>query len=857
MKQLVRIIPVVLAFHVLSGCSTKKNTVVSRAYHNLTSRYNGYYYAEENIKESAAILENGTKDDYSKILPIFRYGDGAQSKAVYPQLEKAIKKSSRVIHMHSLFFKGKEYCKWIDNNYLVIGKANFYKQDYFAALETFDYVIKQYKRDPIRYDAMLWMVKTYNQQLSFANSESMLTYLEEDKKMPKNLDADFYQLYGDYYLKRENYGLAKGYLTKAISHTKSKKLRTRMMFILAQIHQREGESNQAVSYYRKVIKQNPSYEMTFNAKINLARSYEGKENKEIKKRLNKMIKDEKNVEYLDQIYFAMAEVYEKEPDEENMIKNLRLSISSSVENSNQKGISYLKLANHFFDKPQYKMAQMYYDSAVSFLAKDHPDYPEALIKKNNLTRLVKNLNIIAHEDSLQRLALLSEKEINERIEKAVTVKKEKETKTKENEKQETTTPVAQNKTVSPSKPSAQWYFYNPATVSFGFSEFKKKWGERKLEDNWRRSQKEMVIQNTEAIEEVEVEVEEEEEESQVQANLTDQEFFYKKIPFTAEQKEKSNAKIIEAYYNAGNVYREQLLNDEKAIETFEELLKRYPENIYKLPCYYQLYRLNLAIENEARAEYYKKIILGQYPESDYAKIILNPDFNKQKNLSKEEIEKYYIQTYESYNQGLFTDVLMRCDYSDATFKNNHLKPKFDYLKALSIGKTQSIEKFEEALKKVIAEHSKDEVKGAAQAILDLITKQKAEKTDTLKEASLYNYKAEAEHYFVIIVSSKGVNQNQLKNNISDFNSTNFAGLKLSINALIFDSLNQSIIVKAFVNDLKSKEYYQAITANANVLKSIDPNLYKCFVISSENYGVFSKDKKVGKYLEFYQKKYLL
>jgi len=374
------------------------------------------------------------KDDYNKVLSVFQYGTKEDAQTVNPHMDRAIKKATIVIQKHSIYIKRKEHVRWIDDSYLLMGKAYFYKQEFRQALRTFDFIIQQYRKNPIKYDAMLWIARTKNVQGKFDEAQSLLDEIQnkiEKKKAASSLEKELAVVYADYYIRQHNYSPAIEYLQKAIRLNNKKSIKNRLRYILAQIYQRNGYLQQASELYKKVIKKNPPYEMSFNAKINLAKCFDATsgDSKLIKKKLNKMLKDEKNLEYLDQIYYALAEVALKEKDEEQCIKYLRLSVSTSYANDYQKTTSSLKLAEMYFSKPDYVNAKAYYDTSMTSLPLNYPNYSDIERTTKTLSELVTNILVINREDSLQKLGRMDPKEldavINKIIEKIVKEEQEK------------------------------------------------------------------------------------------------------------------------------------------------------------------------------------------------------------------------------------------------------------------------------------------------------------------------------------------------------------------------------------------------------------------------------------------------
>lgn len=873
------------------GCSTEKNTRVGRAYHNLTSKYNVYFNGNESFRQGVKKVDKSFQDDYSKVLPVFKYGDKKIAKTVLPEMDMAIKKASKSIKLHSItakpkrkkgkkskqtkkqkkFYKKSEYCNWIDDSYLLMGKAHFYKHDFFQATETFEFIIKQYNKELIKYDGMLWLVRTFNELKKYNQSKEILELIEGDKNFPKKLTGELAIIYADYYMKQAKYEDAVPQLRIVTEKTKKKRLRARYKYILAQIYQNIGDDKKASSLYGEVIKMNPPYEMAFNAKINQACSFDlgAGSSKEIKKNLNKMLKDDKNIEYQDQIYYALANIAFKENLINTAIEYYKLSAKASVANTYQKAISYLAVADIYFDKPDYQLAQAYYDSSIVFLDTEYPDYEKIYAKTKNLTELVTNLNTVELEDSLQAVAQMSKKERNKLIDEIIEKLREEEERIREQQQQDQINSMLfqqDNLNRDNNTPGGKWYFYNPSAMSIGSSEFKRKWGSRKLEDDWRRKSKEIV--NITPIDDEEYE-EESDTVSQKSYSNKSREYYLKNLPFTDSLIKISDQSIVEALFNIGKIYKEKLSDYKQSIKIFEELNNRFPENEFLLLSYYNLYQLNKLIDNHTRAEYYKNLIVAKFPDSKYAKILTNPNYLKELEAEKNKATKFYLKTYSEYIARNYFNVIENCNYADSVYNENKLIPKFAFLKALSIGKTGDIQNFANALKDITVTYPDNEVKEPAQDILAyikehdfniIVEEEQLEETEEIEEDTtyleIYSLNENAIHFYVVVVENKKTNVNRLKFNISSYNIDFFSMYDFNVSAVLLNSDYQIITVKSMENKKQGMNYYESIIENQDVYKDFKKTDYRHFIISADNFTVFYNDKDISKYWKYFKKFYL-
>ncbi|MGE0635491.1 MAG: tetratricopeptide repeat protein [Bacteroidia bacterium] len=851
------------------GCSRKKNNFFNRAWHNTTSHYNGYFNGREALKEGVATLENTHTDDYDKILEIFQTGAPEQASSINPNADKAIKKASLMISRHSMLIKGKEYCRWIDDCYMLIGKSHHYKKDFYPAAEIFNYVIKQYQDKPATVaEGRIWLLRNYTAMNRLTSAQGVIDNIEADiEVLPEKQVGHYAAAYADFLIKKEEYANAIPQLEKAIANTKNKRLVTRYTYILAQLYEKVNDKSKASLYYAQVLKKNATYDMAFNAQINLALMFDataGGSSADLKKTLRKMSRDDKNIEYLDRIYYALAGIAISESEYDEAIKLLKQSVLASTSNTKQKGLSYLKLADLYFDKPEYETSKYYYDSTLTALPQEHAEYFRAEAKRNSLEDLVKNLKTIAFEDSVQKLAKMSSTELDIYIDDMIAKIIEEEERKRFEEENAALNPINTNQNTNQNanqNTGGKWYFDNPTAVSFGYGEFARIWGNRKLEDNWRRKNKESVAPTM-----TENAVEDSLAAKKDTFDVKSKEYYLRNIPVTQAAMDSSNTRIIDAYYSLGMIYREQLDDKPRAIESFETLLKRYPNNKYTLASYYQLYRLNLAMNNNPRADYYRNLIIKEYPESEYANILQNPNYVKELQAFKGRAAEFYGETFAAYEAQDYDVVIQNANQAHIRFEKSDQLPRFDLLKAMAIGKTQKLDAFEAALKDLIAKYPKGEERKEAENILKYIEgvrggaderlpEEKVLNIPVAIEQSLYRLNKDTVHYYVAVIGKMGFNNNPLKAKISDFNGQFYSLESLTIKNMMINPLSQLVYVEKFENAAKAKAYFETIKQKPEIFEGLVPEEYRQFIISAGNFNIYYKDKNIDKYLEFYNTNY--
>jgi tetratricopeptide (TPR) repeat protein len=864
-----------LAFLALiaSSCSTKKNSVVSRAYHNVTARYNGYYYSNENLAEGVYKIEKSNKDNFEKILPVYIYPTSEKVKATFPEFDKAIKKSSLLIQKHAIKDKkGNEIPtagKWIDNNWINIGIAHFYKREFFSAIEAFEYVVRTYNKSDDKFTAMMWLVKANNEIGAVSSSEQILSLLKNERRsLPRNIKNELPVIWADYYIRRGMYTEAVAKLMEATRNSSfiygiPKKKRARYSFIIGQLSEQLKDNKRAREYYQRTTRLKPNYEMVFYSKIKQARLIDVKRSntEKTKRELLKMTKEFKNSEYYDVIYYTLGEIEEKEKNIPQALHYYKRSVQTSVSNPNQKALSYLKLGEINFDLTNYQPAEAYYDSTIATLPGDHPEYASILARKKTLESLVTHIKTITREDSLQRIARMSESERDAFITKLMEkIQKEEERKQQELEAAQN---AAQTNTLQGNNVDAgfggmpgsgtSWYFYNQTTVTFGISDFMKKWGNRKLEDNWRRSNKAVILEDEEEIKDTAA-TKTKGGGKKVTAAKT-KEYYLKNVPINDTMMKKSDTKIIRAYYMMGTIYKEDLHNNKKAVAAFEELNKRYPNNQYALNTYYGLYRIYLAEKNNERAEYYKNKILTEFPDSEFALLIKNPDYAQELNTKKSEVENFYATVYDAYMQENYNESYTKAKEGISKFGKNDYRPKFEFIKSMSAGKIKGVDTLEQNLKLLVAKYPDSEVTPRANEVLAAINKQKnpaplKEEEKAKKDTFVVNF--ESVHFIIAITPDDPKVADGFKKNVGIFNTVFYNDKKFEISSNLFGSNKQLIVVKSFSNAKDAMSYYDNLQSDQDVYKDeVKKELIEVFPISADNLPFLYKTKNVEGYKSFY------
>ena len=860
----------------LGSCSTKKNTFTRRTFHNLTSHYNVFWNGQYSLKEGDQQLKQNVKDDYSKVLRVYNYGNKTDAMALNSQMDRALQKTSICVQKHSMKFNGKERVRWIDDAYLVMAKAHFFKQDYIPAKRTFDFVSTEFYYNDIALVSNLWLVKTYIETKEYSKAIAMIEQLQAKSSGIKKLPKEFYQNFdltvADYYIATKDYAKAIDYLKSGMLQTNDKDLRIRCMFILGQIYAELDDSKRATEWFKKVTRKNPPYEMLFEAKMNMAKMGTSGNAKELYKMLNKMLNETKNEEYIDRIYFAMAELAMREGDVNKAIRYYGESVTAASNNNRQRANSALRVAGILFERNEYELAQAYYDTAVLAMDKNTFEGYDSIVNiSNTLTDLVLNLTVIREQDSLLKVADMDSVSRNKLIDQIIADVIEQERIEKERQEYEEQLAmmggaVGKTEVADDGTKGGSWYFYNPTALRNGFSDFSKKWGMRKLEDNWRISDKRNI--NSGGLSDDfggGFDSDEEEERDTISDNLTnhDRGYYLTDLPFTEEQKAEANRRIAEALYNVGLIYFNQLSDYPRSIDAYEDLDTRYPGNENELPSWYALYKLNKDVGNMTKSDEYKNRILSKYPESSYAKFILDPNYYKSLNENAAQASALYTKTYEAYQQGQYYRVRMNAERALALYPNDTaMAPRFALLDAIARGRLETVDTMAYALLNLVRTYPTSGIRNYAMTLLENINEEYhlgidlagmiSSKGDVIEEKpkSPYVYLPDSKHLVVIVFNPKKVRTEPLKVRISDFNKKEYRFKEFQMKNLTFGEEKMLISLSEFENEKAAKDYITSMFLTEYVFGGLDKNEYSVLPVSVDNYGAFYKEKKVDEYKTF-------
>lgn len=721
------------------------------------------------------------------------------------------------------------------------------------------------KHRPAYQEGVLWLARTYIERENFSHAERLLSQLERSPSTYPDIRRETIIAKAHFFLKQKKYDQAVEPLETAISLSKDKKTRARLSFILGQIHQQAKRGPQAYAAFEQVLKNQPVYDMEFRARLNLAQASTSGSDGSVSQ-LEKMLKEDKNKDFKDQIYYALAKIALEQNDKKQAIQYLELSLRSGTGNITQKAESYFLLGNLYFEDEIFVKAKLYYDSTLLVMTNTDTRYEKVAVQAANLDGIAENIRIVTLQDSLLNISRMT---TDERRELALKIKKQRdEERLKALREKAKASNVAGggNAPSIPGRPGVQlpgaagqskFWAYDDREVKRGQREFQRKWGARVLSDNWRRSNQQSInIEGGEIAEAKSVESLSEEDINEI----------FKDVPDTPDEIAAANRQIEAALFTLGGLYHDRLQNNKKSIEALNDLIRRYPETQYYLDALYLLYLAYQDLGDEAnRLVYYDKIVNG-YPNSNYARILKDPSFLQSISAKENRLTTYYDETYAAFNEKQYQTAYDRIAKVNEMFgATNKLQPRFALLNAMCIGNLQGKEEYVEALKLITVKYSETAEATRAREILRLLGESigsgPGQQRDVPAEAGqVGEYKvANDQLHYVIVVFSADISLNDAKIGISDYNEKYHGTQKLRMNNIYLAEGEKKfplIAIRRFKDKAEAMVYYNTVNKNKHDFLDEAKFNYEVFPISQDNYRELLRSKDVDLYRTFFSMNYL-
>ena len=928
MKKLLGIIGIGLLMTIIVACSTSKNTGISRRVQALKTQYNTYFNGNEAFKEGYTAQRDGNKDNYMEMLPYYMVGNKNTVKLGSGQFDRAIEKSQKAIKQHSitkkpdvsaskrrtakgkLWLAQKEYNPFLYKAWFLMGNAQFQKGEFFEAASTFAYIQRLYATKPnIVAKARVLEAKCYAEMEWYYDAEDLLNRAQRDS-FPTSLNGAKAAILADCQIRQQQYEEAIPNMLEAIKRQKGSIEKARLYFLLGQLYHQVGDDEKAFKAFKKVYSKNPPYEMEFNARIKQSEVLSKGQSKQMIAKLKRMAKNAKNKDYQDQVYYAIGNIWLANGDTTRAIWAYKDGVEKSTRNGIEKGVVWLHLGQLYWEREEFVKAQACYAGVLGLFDKDREDYKEVNERSRILDELLPFASAVELQDSLQDLARMDSVErmkvIKNIIEELKKKEKEEEKKAAEqanagNQNRPGTQnqgnqqrPGAQNQT------AAQWYFYNPAVVTSGKTEFQRLWGTRQLADDWRRNNKTVLaLEDEEAEDEAEeagtdsigsmnaptdslgtavadsttappvqlseAEQKELEKLKEYESDPHRPEYYLKDIPFTDEQMTQSNAKLVDGLFNSAIIYKDRMENFPLAERTFQRICIDFPEFDKMSDIYYNMYQLYSRFGYSEEAASYRAKLMEEYPDEEHTKLIADPMFEFKGRYGKQIEDSIYQVTYDAYVADDYDQVIANADYTAKEYPDGENRARFMFLSAMSRLSQGDDSRFLTEMKDIVTNYPKSTVselaglyvKGLQNGRLlasgrmnngSIWERRSYLDSDSIAGDTLFSDEKNCNWMFVVAYERDSINENQLLFEMAQYNFSNFTVRNFDIEMEKTEGISL-LKVKTFMNYDEAYIYLHRLINNREMAQKMEG--LRMFIISEDNMKKLTRGRSYADYFEFY------
>ena len=911
------LIAVVALVALLASCSTEKNTSRSRWWHSFNARYNTYYNGSVAYIDASLEKENGNKDNFTEMIPMYTVGNKKSRELGKANYDKAIEKCEKAIKLHSItkrpewtknrrkterdieWLSRKEYNPFLWKAWMLMGRSQFYQGAFDEAASTFSYMCRLYATQPAIYGrARAWLAKSYIEQDWLYDAEDVIRNMQRDSiHWRAQKEWDF--TYADYYIHTGDYDKAIPYLKKSIDHEMRKKQKARLCFLLGQLYAATGKNVEAYKAFKSVVRKNPPYELEFNARIAMTEVMGASQAKKMVGKLKRMAASDKNKDYLDQVYYAIGNIYLAQKDTLKAISNYEKGNKKATRSGIEKGVLLLKLGDLYWQQEKFSDAQRCYGEAIGLLDKDRKDYEQLSARSKVLDELVPYTDAIHLQDSLQALAKMSEKDRNAAIDRVIAELKrqEKEQKRLEDEKNAQQTMQRNGatgnrnntnrnntaQTQQNNRQNAVWYFYNAMAVQQGKQAFEKLWGKRENTDNWQRVNK-TVVGNING--DTDMELTEEQKDSIAKAELAQdsleqlkdsaqndphkREYYLAQIPFTEDQVATSNLTIMDGLYNSGVIFKDKLDNLDLSKKQFTRLETQYPDFEQKADMYYHLFLLYSRLGQHDVAAGYVEKLKAEYPENQWTILLTDPYFKENAQFGVHIEDSLYAATYEAFKADRLSEAKANAQISATRFPLGENRDKFLFiggLAKLNDGDSKGcvddmkavVEKFPQSKLAEMAGmivngvNAGKPLHGARFDLGDVWTRRTAVLADSDSiNAKTFDAERNTEFVFMLAYVPDSVDENKLLYQMAKVNFTHYVVRNFDLAIEDANGLHR-MVVRGFRNYDEALQYARGLSEQAGLQQLLSG--CKAIVISDKNLPLLGTNFSYADYQDFYDKNF--
>ena len=910
-RQMVTLL-IVLFSLVLSGCSTKKNTASTRWWHSFNARYNTYFNGNQAFIDGNLEKEKGNKDNYTEIIPLYMVGNKQSREIGKGQYDRAIEKSEKAIRRHSIKAKPewnsskrktakdrewlgrREYNPFLWRAWMLLGKSQFQKGAFDEAAATFTYMSRLYHTQPMQSGlAKAWLAKSYTELGWMYDAEDVIRNMSRDS-MDFRAVKDWDYTYANYYIHSGDYQKAIPYLRKAISHERRKVQRAREWFLMGQIQNQLGNKDEAYKAYRKVVACNPPYELEFNARIAQTEVMADRNGRQMISKLKRMAVNDNNAEYLDQVYYAIGNIYMLQKDTAQAIAAYEKGNQKSVRNGIEKGVLLLTLGNIYWQMEKFNDAQRCYGEAIGLLDKDRKDYDELAYRSKVLDELVPFTDAIHLQDSLLELSTMPEEERLKAIDRVIDALKKKEkverdarllaeAEQMEQEQQRTGNQLSPGNQAAPTitqRGNGEWYFYNPMAVNQGKIAFQRQWGKRENKDNWQRINQTVVAMSEQQEEETPEGTENQEandsidiatpKEDTPQDSLStdphEREYYLAQIPFTDEQKAVCHDIIKDGLFHAGVIFKDKLDNLTLSEKHLVRLTDNYTDYEYLDEALYHLYLLYARQDRMDKANACLNRMKRDFPESEWTTLLADPFYKENARFGEHIEDSLYAAAYEAFKTDRYDIVKGNARVSADRFPLGENRAKFLFIEGLSMLNEGDGDGCIERLKTVVEKYPNSEVSELAGMIVKGVQDGRrlhggkfdigdiwSRRDITLGSDSTAVIELSAERnenfMFILAYEPDSINENQLLFEMARYNFTNFLVRNFDI-VLDEDNGLHRMRISGFLNYDEALQYARQLFADKAMAAFLKPCHH--LIISENNLALIGTRFSYDEYMQFYE-----
>ena len=892
MKKLIYIFEMLL---IITGCSTQKNTGTTRGFHEMCTKYNVGFNAESSYIEGQKAINKGAKDDFTQLIEMYPISYKENQSVASSQMDRAIEKCRKAIKKHSItkkparnkkkwkepkyqyFYNQEEFVHGVKEAWILLGKSELHKGDFLGAASTFGYIQRHYPSDlEIVCEARIWQARAYGEMDWVYEAWQVFDQIKENDVV-KRLNKDYAEVKAFLLMKENNYNEAIPYLQLATKKENNKYLSSRFNYLLGQLYLEQNQIDKATGCFKMAVRQSQTYPMEFNSRLMMLQCNDEAWEKNVKK-LKRMAKNSNNKDYKDQIYTIVGNIYLNHRDTAEAIEAYKLAIAESTRGGVEKAAVLVVLGDLYYSRKEYIDAHPCYQEASGILNAEHPDYKRVMKLGEALGELAVNYNTVELQDSLQHLATLSEEEQLKIVEKIIEEVKAEEEEAARLAKEAETKGFEESTRPSMSMPTAggtkDWYFYNDQLKTQGAQQFKQKWGKRVLEDNWRRANKVSTTSMSTDDSQQSTDESDLSDESD-QSGETDAvpahhkpEYYLSQIPKDSAAIAASNVAIADALYAMAEIYDEKLNDWPMSLETYQEFQRKFAKEARELEGYYSSYRVCGKLDDKEGQEAYRQKIVAEYPESKYAAVLSQPDYMERTKEMLAMQDSLYADTYAAYSNGEFKRVFANYDNMATNYSMSSLMPKFAFLNALSIGKTQSEEPFFQALTELVEKYPQSDVTPMSKDILALMSQGREaqqgtthgsilEKREELAQEEMvdeelknatFSAEKKTAHYLLLIPRNENVNLNSLLYDLAAFNFTKFMVKDYDLNKRT--SAGLTYICVGTESYEETEWYERTMLAEPTLQGRITLDQVDRIIISEENLKLIEQGKTWEEYKEW-------